>query len=76
MQLSQLTAPELGFITDMVIAYRARRIRAIAKTVRKSPSFELETLSLATLVNKLSDLHTHAAKELEAVEEIMTLLKS
>lgn len=75
MQLSQLTAPELGFITDMVTAYRGRRIKAMAKSTRKSPSFELETLSLTTLVNKLGDLHTHAAKELEAVEEINDLVE-
>ena len=75
MQLPQLTALELGFIADMVIAYRARRIKAIAKTVRKSPSFELETLSLTSLVTKLSYLHTHAAKELETVEEINDLVE-
>ena len=75
MQTPQLTAPELGFITDMVTAYRTRRIKAMAKSIRKSPSFELETLSLTSLVTKLGDLHTQAVKELEYVEEINDLVE-
>ena len=75
MQLSQLTAPELAFITGMVIAYRARRIKAINKSIRKSESFNLEILSLDTLVNKVVALNIQAAKELDAIEEINDLVE-
>ena len=79
MNLTQLTPHELRFVTDMVTVYRARRVLAIAKSVRKSPSADLEALSLNTLVYKLEVLHTLSvlqAKEEEELPDIAPLLES
>ena len=56
----QLTEPELSFIADMVTSYRTKRVKTLAKAVRKSPSADLETLSLNTLVSKLNSLYLDA----------------
>lgn len=77
MQISHLTAPELSFVAGIVTAYRLRRIRAVAKSIRKSPSGELESLSLATIISKLESLSTALSTEEEKVKAIdLTILQS
>ena len=60
MQAIQLTEPELDFVSSMVGAYRIRRLKAIAKSIRKSPSADLEAVALNSLITKLNALHLEA----------------
>lgn len=60
MQDIKLTEPELAFITDIVTSYKAKRDASLAKATRKSPSADLETATLSTLINKLEVMHSQA----------------